>query len=363
LRALIQGTQRLVLVLLLGAGAGVAWAGPQRKPPPDPKEEALAELRHEWAKLVRDIPGVQVEADQRLVLLRAALALDTDSALRWVAARIEEPGQADIRGVVEPEVVETAPDSRVVLEFFRARLDANEGDRAFARDYLVGRALRERDAEWLTAWFETAPREDRFRALTALGKLRSPATLSCATALVADPSWKPDESGVVGCTTIIMSLTDFEGEPAARLLLLLRTDPRFGPADREAIEEATRRWKERDLASYVDLASLGRGAPEERADNARFCGRIALERARLPLLLIAKNANEDPQIRAACAEALGSLRIARTDLARELTALAARSWASGPRPRRWSSCWTPTWGRRPARPSPSGRGAPRTPTG
>ena len=170
--------------------------------------------------------------------------------------------------------------------------------------------------------FRTASVEDRFYALQALGRLASRYVIEVADALLHDSTWKPGPpGGLVGCATLARSLRDHEGEEAARLLLLLRHDPRFGDEDHEALLDATRTWERADLLSYVDVASLASPDVNRRLGSVLFMGRARIEMARQPLLRMARDPREDLSVRAAAATSLGSLRIARGDLARRLGAL------------------------------------------
>ena len=70
--------------------------------------------------------------------------------------------------------------------------------------------------------------------------------------------------------------------------------------------------------SYIDVGDLGGDDVEKRKEMARFLGNAGIEAARLPLLKLAQQRAEDPALRAAAAEALGGMRLARVDLAVEL---------------------------------------------
>ena len=109
-----------------------------------------------------------------------------------------------------------------------------------------------------------------------------------------------------------------EGREAARLLLLLNRDVRFTAKDAAAVRDATRLWHKPDLVSYIDVGDLSGDDLEKRKEMARFLGEAGIEAARLPLLKLAQRRQEDPALRAVAAEALGGLRIARSDLAEQL---------------------------------------------
>jgi HEAT repeat protein len=201
--------------------------------------------------------------------------------------------------------------------------------RRIARDYLLAVAKRRGDVGWLAGLFDSGgPVEDRFLAVQAIGEVNPEAALVRATTLLKDRSWRPDETGLVSCATIALSVRRAEGPDAARLLLLLTRDPRFGPADAAALREATRLWRQSDLRTYVDLAALGAREIGTRRETAAFLGAVGLEAARAPLVRVAFNAREAPEVRSAAATALGGLRIAKEDLVEKLSLLLADPDAS-----------------------------------
>jgi hypothetical protein len=199
----------------------------------------------------------------------------------------------------------------------------DDPSRRTAREYLITRAKLRRDERWLMLLFSVGTKEDCFIALKALGEISSAHVLEYAETLMRDEGWTPDESGIMSCGTIAASLRHAEGQPAARTLLLLMGDSRFGPADAAELREATRLWRQADLRTYIDLNELTHTEAARREDLATFLGTVGLESARAPLLRLLGNVNEPPNVRGAAAAALGGLRIARGDLAAQLRPLLA----------------------------------------
>ena len=82
-----------------------------------------------------------------------------------------------------------------------------------------------------------------------------------------------------------------------------------------------RLWATGDLRDYVKISDLAHPDAVKRAESARFMGDASIEAARAPLLVLARNSGELVDVRAAAAEALGGLTIARGALTRDLARL------------------------------------------
>lgn len=219
------------------------------------------------------------------------------------------------------KLMATIDDSADVAAFFREQMSPSNPHRLVARNYLYARALRHRDDEWLARLFDRGSVEDRFLALEGMGRIGSRATLRSARALVRSSQWQPVSGTVVSCGTIAAALKEQEGPAAARLLLVLQRDPRFDARDAEALREATRLWRNRDLKSYIRIEALADPDVMDREDSARFMGEAGIETARAPLVSLAHDPYEPASVRAAAAAALGGLAIAKGDLAHTLSAL------------------------------------------
>jgi HEAT repeat protein len=326
-RSTIVTTALAVCVGALGVlSSGHAEAAGRRgrgKPAPKVIEvkPKLGDLKQEFSRLERSAPGVAIDKKARLDVLAEILELGELAAVQFLIEVAENHAHEDLRGDLLTMLASKGPESEVIAGLFRRHFVAGDAFRGLARDYLLARAVRLRDELWLRTMFRTATVEDRFFALHALGRLASQYVIEAADALLHDPSWKPDGGELIGCATLARSLRDHEGEEAARLLLLLKQDPRFTELDGEALLDATRTWDRSDLLSYVDVSSLASSDVNRRLSSVLFMGRARIEMARQPLLRMALDEREDVSVRAAAAASLGSLRIARGDLARQLESL------------------------------------------
>ncbi len=284
--------------------------------------QRIRELTRELRDLAAKSPlGVARPTDQKRVLQELA-KVDHPQAVRALVGYAEDPDYAPLREELL-RILATTPgaDEAQVSRLMRDHMGHGDPARRIARGYLLQLAKRRRNDEWLDALFDMGLVEDRFLAVRALGEVGSLSALDRATTLAKDKSWKPDAEGLISCGTIALSVKDAEGSQAARLLLLLTKDPRFGPADAQKLREATRLWHQTDLKTYVNLADLADRDPRKRQETATFLGAAGLEAARAPLVRVAFHPRELPEVRAAAATALGGLRIAREDLAERLKTL------------------------------------------
>jgi HEAT repeat protein len=313
----------LVALCALAPEAALAQGANKAKETQEQKQlQRIRELTRELRELPTKSPGgVARPSDQKRILAELA-KVDHPQAVRTLAGYAEDPDYVPVREELL-RILATTPgaDEAQVSRLMREHMAQGDPARRIARDYLLELARRRRNGEWLDALFDLGTAEDRFLALQAMGAIASAGVLDRAMTLLKDKSWKPDESGLLSCGTIALSVRDGEGPKAARLLLLLTKDPRFGPADAAKVREATRLWHQTDLKSYVDFAELADKDARKRQEMATFLGTVGLEAARAPLLRVAFNPRELPEVRAAAAFALGGLRIAKDDLAEQLKAL------------------------------------------
>jgi HEAT repeat protein len=308
------------LGVLSSGHAEAAGRRNRKKPAPKVVEDKpkLGDLKQEFSRIERSAPGVAIDKKARLDVLAEILELGDLAAVQFLIEVAEDQAHEDLRGDLLALLASKGPESEVIAGLFRRHFVAGDAFRGLARDYLLARAVRLRDELWLRTMFRTATVEDRFFALRALGGLASRYAIEAADALLHDPNWKPDGGELISCATLARSLRDQEGEEAARLLLLLRQDPRFTERDGEALLDATRTWERSDLLSYVDVSSLASSDMNRRLSSVLFMGRARIEMARQPLLRMALDEREEVAVRAAAAASLGSLRIARGDLTRQL---------------------------------------------
>jgi hypothetical protein len=292
------------------------------------EEQRQLQRIRELARELRELPaksplGIARPGDQKRILAEIA-KVGHPQAARTLIGYAGDPDYAQLREeLLRMLVAAPGADEAQVSALMREHMAPDDPARRIARDYLLALAKRRRKDEWLEGLFDAGTVEDRFLALQGMGDIGSASALEFAATLAKDRSWKPDPSGLVSCGTIAMSVRNAEGQPAARLLLLLTKDPRFGPADAARLREATRLWHQNDLRSYVKLADLAHGDPLTRRETAAFLGTVGLESARAPLVRVAWNSREHPEVRAAAAAALGGLRIAKEDLAEQLKPLLA----------------------------------------
>ncbi len=316
-------TVLLVALCALAPDAARAQGGSRAKELEEQKQlQRIRELTRELRDLAAKSPGgVARPSDQKRLLAELA-KINHPQAVRALVAYAEDPDYASVREELL-RILATTPgaDEAQVSRLMRDHMGHGDPARRIARDYLLDLAKRRRKDDWLDWLFDLGSTEDRFLAVQAMGDIGGIGTLDRAATLAKDRSWKPDDSGLVSCGTIAMSVRDAEGPLAARLLLVLTKDPRFGPADAAKVRAATRLWHQTDLKSYVNLAELADQDPKKRQETAAFLGTVGLEAARAPLVRVAFNARELPEIRAAAATALGGLCIAKDDLADRLKTL------------------------------------------
>jgi HEAT repeat protein len=283
--------------------------------------ERLEELKARFRRLEVRHRLVPAPKGKRIQILREMANIGSESAFRYVAGVARDPRHADILRDVLELLVKAGPESNVAAGIFSEHLKGDDPFRTISRDYLLSRAIRRSDEQWLQRLFESEHAEDRFLALDAMRNIVKSRILDSAWSLLRDPTWKPGEGSKVSCGTIAASLKGFEGSEAAKVLLLLQRDERFNKTDAQAVREATRLWARRNLRDYIEMAELAHPDPRKREESARFMGGAGIEAARAPLLKMAESRWEEPRVRAAAVRSLGKLKIARGDLARRLTAL------------------------------------------
>lgn len=297
-------------------GTVVGEAGPKA-----PERAPLDRLRFEYREAVTRHRVISIRREAQVRVLKKALRLRTDAATTWVLAMTRSADSVDLQRDALQLLAEEVPHRTDVVQFFREFMGPKHALRPLAREFLLGWALRKGERPWLLRLFEQGDTEDRFLAIQMLGRIGAPETLACAWTVLRDDKWIVRPSTVVHCGTLAAAMRHHEGEEAARLLLLLQRDPRFRSADSGAQRQATRTWHYIDLAHYVDLKALSHPDGVRREMMARFMGRAEFEGARAPLLALARNPRERVKVREAATEALGGLRLARADLAWELSRL------------------------------------------
>lgn len=280
--------------------------------------DRLHELKSEFRKLEGRQPGIGENIERRRAILKEIAALNDPAALQFLVDVARNGRYVDFHAEALQVLAEKGLELGPVAVLFQELMVEGGPHRLLARGYLLARAVARQDDSFLASLFVKGDIEDRFLALQAMGKIGSLATLAAAQRLLGDAEWKPKEGSVICCATIASSLRRAEGAPAAQALLLMQRDPRFLPSDAFAVREATRLWSRRDLHAYVELKSLADPDTGKRVEAARFMGNAGIEAARAPLLIMARDKTEHPSVRAAAAEALGGLRIARGDLASRL---------------------------------------------
>jgi len=309
----------VIAALAIGA-ANPSWAGPKED---EKAEEPVRHLLGELHRLDTRVSPFTVQRQERLRILGQIAELKTPSAIRALAKVSRNPDYVDLQGDILRMMIRIDDDSYDIVNELEEHMHLDSPHRQLARDYLLAHAVRHRRDDWIEHLFQSSRIEDRFLALDAMGRIGSTATLQSAWKLLDDDSWQPDdaEGSRISCATIAASVKELEGTSAAQLLLLLERDPRFRAADRDAIRETTRLWARRDLTSYIDLAELRDPDLARRERTVRFLGKAGIEMARAPLVFLARNRGQPASVRGAAATALGGLRIARSDLVPELTAL------------------------------------------
>ncbi len=321
----------LFVVLALCAAVHAQGANRGKKESGDERQvQKIRDLTRELRDLFSRSPsGIPRVSDMKRIFAEIA-KVNHPHAVRTLVAFAEAAEYAPAREDLLRILAELPnADETVVGQLMRAHIAPDDPARRIAREYLLEQALRRRRDEWPLDLFNAAGAiEDKFLALQVMGRIESDRTLECALRLAKDRSWSPDPTGLISCGTIAASVDRFEGPAAARLLLLLARDPRFTAADASKIRDATRTWADTDLRTYVDLADLTDRDPLKRAETATFLGAVPFECARAPLVRVAMNRSETPEVRAAAATALGGLRVAREDLVEQLKPL-----LSDPEPR------------------------------
>ena len=282
--------------------------------------ERLQDLRTRFRELVRESSGAPNKT-ARMALLRNVARIGDEKAMQFLADVARGPRHADIYDDVMRLIARAGSASGVAAALFREHLGETDPHRRLARDFLLKRAVERRDDGWLKDTFFRGQTEDRFLALEAMGSIGSTSTLRSAWTLLRNRKWKTVPGTVVSCATIARAVRTFEGGEAARLLLLLRRDRRFRAEDSEALREAMRLWATGNLRDYVKISDLAHPDAAKRAESARFMGDASIEAARAPLLVLARKLGEHVDVRAAAAEALGGLTIARGALTRDLARL------------------------------------------
>jgi len=314
-------------MLILAALCAAAHAqGGSRGAKPAPQRQQNAARIRELTRQLRETQAKALvpRASELKPLLVELAGIDDPQAVRVLASFADDPDYAVVREDILRLLVEMPnADEAVVGRVMCAHIAPADPARDIARTYLLRQAAHSRRDEYPFAlfFFAGGPVEDKFLALQVMGRIASGHTLECAERLARDRSWSPDATGLVSCGTIAMSLERFEGQQAACLLLLLARDSRFRPADTDKVREATRAWRDTDLRNYVDLSGLTDRDALKRQEAATFLGLVGFESARAPLMRVAFNKREIPEVRGAAATALGGLRIAREDLAERLQVL------------------------------------------
>jgi HEAT repeat protein len=286
------------------------------------KTEAFQALRAELRQLQRTSKITSVHTNDQLRIIKEIAELETAMAIQHLVELVRDPKYFRVHNEILNLLAKHAPDSVIVASLFKEHMGLSDPNRSLARGYLLRRAVRRRDEDWLRSLYNHGTIEDSFLALKSMGLIRADGTLDAARRLANDPDWKPRPGTAVTCGSIATSLKHVEGSDAARLLLLLRQDPRFTERDGEDLREATRLWARRDLRDYVGIGELADPDPARRAESAAFMGAAGFEEARAPLLRLARDGSQPDEVRAQAAEALGRLRIARAAMARTLAELA-----------------------------------------
>ena len=292
------------------------------------EEQRQAEEVQRLVRELRDLPsqspgGIARPGDQKRLLERIA-KINHPQAVRQLIGYLDNPDYGQLREELLGILARIRTGDDQISRVMREHMAVDDPCRRIARKYLLDQARSRRQSEWLDGLFTAAGTvEDKFLALQVLGEISAGNALDCATVLANDKSWRPDADGLVSCGTIAMAVEGAEGPQAACLLLGLMKDSRFGPADAAKVREATRLWHESDLRAYLDLKELADRNPLKRQEAATLLGAVGLEAARAPLVRVATNKREPPEVRAAATAALGGLRIAKEDLAEILSELAS----------------------------------------
>jgi len=305
----------IIALLLLASALDTAHGQSRRKKSP------LPGLKARFRALSNKSGESMVHRAEQERVLREIRALGNENSLQFLAKIAGDKRHEALRGSVLRLMAGADPDSGIVAGVLGEHMDGDSPHRALARKYLLERAILRHDDEWLGNFFEEGSMEDRFLAVQAMGFIKSPVTVYNALALLDDDRWQPKLTSLINCTTLIECVKHLEGAEAARLLLRLRRDPRFGRRDAIALRDATRLWKAPDLGSYVRVADLAQPDARRRKESAELMGDAGIEAARAPLIFLARNRSERADVRAAAARALGGLKIARADLVQQLVLL------------------------------------------
>ena len=309
----------------MGLLVALVWGAAALSSPGGESAELTA-LKSEFRSLgAQGLFQARAPVKDRFSVLQRILRLKEQGALEFLAGVVRNDGHDDLREDLLRLLAEEHPDTTVVTELLKQQLDLDGQDplgpdnpqRRLARDLLLQWTKEKKDVSFALELMDKGTVEDRFAALKLLGEVEHASTLQYASKLLA-ADWEPDRAAGVTCGALALSLARMEGREAARLLLLLQRSRRFTDRDTIAVRDATRLWHKPDLVSYIDVGDLGGDDVEKRKEMARFLGDAGIEAARLPLLKLAQQRAEDPALRAAAAEALGGMRIARVDLAVEL---------------------------------------------
>lgn len=285
------------------------------------KMEAFQMLRAELRTLQRS-PKFAMRENDQLRIIKEMAELEIPAAIQYLVELVRDSKYFRVHDEILDLLAKHAPESVVVASLFRGHMGLRDPNRPLARAYLLRWSVRRRDEDWLQSLYDHGTIEDRFLSLRSMGLIRAEGTLAAARRLSNDPDWKPRPGTAITCGSIATSLKDSEGADSARLLLLLRQDPRFTDRDADELREATRLWSRRDLRDYVGINELAAADPAKRAECAAFMGAAGFEEARAPLLRLARDRTQPGDVRAEAAEALGRLRTARHAMACTLAELA-----------------------------------------
>jgi len=309
--------------LLVGiSAAAYAQGGAKAKELEEQKNiQKIRDLKGELRDLRSKSPSGMARVSDQVRIFREIAKINHGQAVRTLVGYVDEPEYAPAREDLLRILADIpGADEALVGRVMKEHIALEDPARGIAIKYLLEQAMRWRKDEFPhTIFCARMAIEDRFLALQVMGRIGSSHTVECAEMLARDKSWSPDDTGLVSCATIAKSVEDMEGPAAAQLLLTLTKDARFTQADGTRLREAMRTWKDTDLRKYVDLADLS--DREKRRSFATFLGVVGFEAARAPLVRVAFNRREAPEMRAAAATALGGLRIAREDLAQRLGTL------------------------------------------
>ncbi|MGQ0613302.1 MAG: HEAT repeat domain-containing protein [Planctomycetaceae bacterium] len=303
---------------LLAAGLAVALFVPVARGKGSGEDTRIETLLTQLSRIELDQVGFLARRSERQRTLEELASLRSEKATQAVVVKLRSPTYADVFEPVLRALVRHSPEAPPVLALLRERLGRDDPLRPFARDALLALAVERRDDRFLFDLLESTACEDRFLAMKSLCSIGHPKALASARRLLADRDWRPQAGTVVSCATLALAAAGNEGAEAARLLLLLRRDPRFTRVDLASVREATRLWRDPNLLSHIRMSDLADPDAAVRAELASFMGEAGIETARAPLVALVESAAELPAVRAAAAAALGSLKIARGDLAATL---------------------------------------------